>query len=215
MAGRPTLSAWVHLLLGLVACTSGEHPLRFPSVSEQPGEPRRAPGVAVDPTPRLPEPTRTADSEQGLVVLRAPADIGQAQAVVKRFFRAVLHEAPDELEPLLGQSAWVRSAASGSVERAGSHWRARIARLDYGSLEGQLVYRESEMETYRPADLEQLGRGRRVAAAADGDDVVVKVPICAPHGGRVRLFGDEITFVLRLYPDGYKIIEMAEDFRLP
>jgi hypothetical protein len=215
MAGRAQLSAWVPILLGLLACASEERPLRFPTVSQQPDEPRRAPGVAVDPTPRLPEPTRTGDSEQGLVVLRAPADVGQAQAVVKRFFRAVLQEAPEELEPLLVQTAWARSAASSSVERAGSHWKTRIARLDYGSLQGQLVYHESKVETYRAADLEQLRRGRRVAVSPDGDDIVVKVPICAPRVGRTRLFGDEIWFVLRLYPDGYKIVEMTEDFRLP
>jgi hypothetical protein len=209
------LSACAALVAASLACAQQKAPLRFATVSELPEEPRRAPGVAVDPAPRLPPPARDGAAEQSLVVLQTPADIGQAAQAVKRFFRVVLEEAPTELDSLLTPAAWVRSASSGSVERARSHWRARIARLDYGVLQGQLVYRESEFETYRAADLQQLSHRRRPALAATGDEVVIRVPISATRAGRVRLFGDEIWFRLRPHPDGYQIVEMAEDFRLP
>jgi hypothetical protein len=48
-----------------------------------------------------------------------------------------------------------------------------------------------------------------------GDDVLVRVVIATPRVGRTRLFGDEITFLLRPSGGAYKIIEMVEDFQLP
>lgn len=50
---------------------------------------------------------------------------------------------------------------------------------------------------------------------AQGDDVVVRVPITAPKYGKTRLFGDEIVFVLRPRGNRYAIVDMAEEFTLP
>ena len=203
------------LLIALSACGSGERPLRFATATELPDEPRHPPGVAVDPAPRLPQPASQADSDQGLVVLSTPADVGQAHEVIERFFGAALQEAPDELQALLSQDAMISSAAAGSRQHARPFWRNRLARLDYGALSGQVVYRRGEVETYRAQDVSQLRATRRPAISVSGSDVLVRVPITLPRLGQLRLFGNEIWFLLRPERDGYKIVEMIEDFRMP
>ena len=189
--------------------------MRFATATELEDEPRHPPGVAVDPAPRLPRAAPEASSEQGLVVLSTPPDVGQGREVVQRFFRAALEEAPDQLQALMSQDAYASSSAGGSRQRAMAFWRNRLRRLDYGALSGQLVYRDSEIETYRAEDIPELRLARRPPLSARGSELVVRVPIAAPRLGRVRLFGDEIWFLLRPQLDGYTIVEMIEDFRLP
>jgi hypothetical protein len=180
-----------------------------------PDEPRRAPGVAVDPAPELPAAASTADTEDGVVVLKAPADPEAAREVVRTFFRAVVHGSYPELEEVVNDDAWLSAGPMVGRQKARQYWQMRLSRLDYPSLAGASVYREGEIETYRAADVPKLRPPRPLAAVAQGDDVVVRVPIATPRSGKTRLFGDEILFVLR--PDGnkYSIVEMNEDFSLP
>lgn len=205
---------WLIVGLSALGCARTTSP-RFATATELESGPRRAAGVAVDPATELPSPSTRADSEQGAAVLRAPPDPEAARDVVKSFFRAVTQGSSSELEPLLREEAWVQAGAMTGRQRALSFWQMRLSRLDYTSLAGSTIYRDSDLETYRVSDLPKLRPPRTLAISGSADDVIVRVPISSPRSGKTRLFGDEIVFVLR--PDGnkYAIVEMAEDFSLP
>jgi hypothetical protein len=199
----------------LAGCAGGSRSADFATANELSDDPRRAPGVAVDPAPELPDPANEADSELGLIALRAPPDPEAARETVRAFFRAVVHGAFDELEAVVADDAWLQAGAMVGRQRARSYWQMRLSRLDYISLAGSSVYREGELETYRAADVGKLRPPRPLAVVAQGDDVVVRVPITTPRSGKTRLFGDEIVFVLRPKAGKYSIVEMTEDFALP
>ncbi len=215
MARISLIASLAWLSVAELGCAGAETPLAFPTTTAPADELRRAPGVAVDPVPRLPPPADAADSSRGLVVLSTPGDVAQARQVVERFFRAVVTEAPEQLAELVSPSAWVVSTSQGWRERATQFWQGRLAQLDYAILAGQIVYRDAEVVTYRARDLPDLPANRRPPLRARGDDVVIRVPILQPRTGRTRLFGDEIWFLLRSDASGYHIEEMAEDFRMP
>jgi len=200
--------------LGASGCSRSLEPHRFETVTKLDDSPRRAPAVAVDPTPGLPQSRSEAESDQTVVVLTTPSDVEQAREVVRRFFRAVLQEAPDRLEPLIAQNAWARTTSGATTDRALSLWQARLARLDYAALGGQVVYRDTEMETYQAEDIPRLA-GRSFPISASDDAVVVRVPISMARAGRVQLFGNEIWFLLRPEDGVYRIAELVEDFQLP
>jgi hypothetical protein len=199
-----------------VGCSSKHEPIRFASVSTLPSDaPRRPAGVAVDPSPTLPKPLPSASAEQGLIVLKAPLDAQAARQVVKEFFRAAVDQDGERLEALLDEGAHLQAGASMGRQQAQPFWRLRLSRLDYGALGGQVLFRDAEIEIYRSEELQRLRPARALGLSAQGDDVLVRVVISAPRVGRTRLFGDEITFLLRPSGSSYKIVEMAEDFQLP
>ncbi|MBI3205604.1 MAG: hypothetical protein HYZ29_28960 [Myxococcales bacterium] len=204
---------WLPIALVVIGCGSQRGSMETTTALD--AAPRRAPGVAVDPAPELPAPTRSAHPEQGIVVLRAPQDPEAAREVVRGFFRAVGHGAIDELKPLVAEDAWLSAGAMAGRQKALQYWETRLSRLDYGALAGAAVFREGEIETYRAADLGALRPPRALGVAAQADDVVVRVPITAPKSGKTRLFGDEIVFVLRPRGNRYSIVDMAEEFTLP
>ena len=207
------------LLAGLLlacACGAGSRAPDFASSSTLPeDEPRRPAGVAVDPAPELPKPAPVASAESGLVVLETPLDTQAARQVVKDFFRAAIAQDADRLEELLDAQSYVQAGASMGRQQAQPFWRLRLSRLDYGALGGQIVFRDAELELYRSQDLARLRPARTLALSVQGNDVLVRVPIATPRLGRTRLFGDEITFLLRPSGGSFKIVEMAEDFQLP
>ena len=203
-------------LLSLVAClgcASGGGVGQ--TASSLPDEPRKAPGVAVDPAPELPPAAGAADTEDGVVVLKAPADPEAAREVVRSFFRAVSHGSYSEFEDVVPDEAWLSAGPMVGRQKARQYWQMRFSRLDYQSLAGSSIYREGELETYRAADMQRLRPARPLAVVAQGEDVVVRVPITTPRSGKTRLFGDEILFVLRPQGAKYSIVEMSEDFALP
>ncbi|MBK7586572.1 MAG: hypothetical protein IPI67_41090 [Myxococcales bacterium] len=200
--------------LGAGGCASAGHGA-LDTTAQLDSAPRRAPGVAVDPASELPAPASTAHSEQGVVVLKTPADPAAARELVRSFFRAVSHASLPELEPLLSDDAWLSAGPMTGRQKARQYWQLRLSRLDYGSLAAGSVYRDSEIETYRAVDLGSLRPPRALGVVAQPDDVVVRVPIANPRGGKTRLFGDEIVFVLRPAGGNYRIVDMAEDFSLP
>jgi len=206
---------WVALvgLLAASACATGARSLHTATALDP--APRRAPGVAVDPAPQLPPAQPSAHPEQGIVVLRAPQDPEGAREVVRDFFRAVTQGSFGDLEPLIADEAWLSAGPMAGRQKARQYWQLRLSRLDYTSLAGSSVYRDGEMETYRAADLGALRPPRVLGVSAQGDDVVVRVPITAPRSGKTRLFGDEIVFVLRPKESRYSIVDMAEEFTLP
>jgi hypothetical protein len=199
----------------LCGCAGSARPLRIETAGELPDEPRRAPGVAVDPAPELPAAAWSASAEQGLVVLKAPVPTDAAREVVREFFRAAVDESPERIEQLIADPAFVQSGAQASRQSLRTFWRARLVRLDYGSLAGQLVYRENDLEIYRAEDAARLSGVRALPFNVSGEDVLVRVPVILPKVGRTKLFGDEILFLLRPQADSYKIKEVVEDFQLP
>jgi len=174
---------------------------------------RRVPGVPESRAPILPEPTRRADSEGELVLLRAPTSTEQAREVVRSFLRAAVNEAPDRMELLLSPRAFIDTA--GGRQPARTFWRSRLAAFDYTELRGELLFRESDLETFRSEDLARLPAGRRLPLELSPDEVAVRVPIHVSWAGRTRLFGDEIVFKLEPSGGKFAIAEMSEDFRLP
>jgi hypothetical protein len=206
---------WKCLIASAVAgCAAGANG-DFATTTSFPDEPRRAPAVAVDPAAELPPAANGVDSERGLVALRAPQDPEAARETVRSFFRAIVHGSYDELEPLMTEDAWLQAGAMVGRQRARQYWQMRLSRLDYISLAGSSVYREGELETYRAEDVSRLRPPRALGVMAQGDDIVVRVPISTPRSGKTRLFGDEILFVLRPQGTKYSIVEMTEDFTLP
>lgn len=202
---------WCGIALGSCA----RSPADFATSTELDAGPRRAPGVAVDPATELPPPATRASADRGLVVLRAPANVDAARATVREFFRAVIAEEPARLQSTIKEDSWLQADAGGARQRALPFWQMRLSRLDYGVLAGQLVYRESEMETYLADDAANLSTERRLRLVPKDDDVVIRVGITTASSGQMRLFGDEIVFLLRPDDNGYMIHEMVEDFRLP
>jgi hypothetical protein len=174
---------------------------------------RRPPGVAEPPASVSPEPTRSGDAQDELVLLRAPTAPELARQVVRSFLRAAVNETPERLELLLAPQAFIDT--SGGRQPARSFWRTRLSQLDYTELKGQLLFRDSDLETFRAEDLARLPAGRRIPLELGTDEVAVRVPIRVSWAGRTRLFGDELVF--RLQPAGsrFEIAEISEDFRLP
>ncbi|MEB2311585.1 MAG: hypothetical protein OZ921_02525 [Sorangiineae bacterium] len=176
---------------------------------------RRAPGVVPEPTSTLPPPRPEASPERGLVVLRAPANVGRAIDAVRAFFRAVESGDSGKLDALIHPLAWVTTGSQGRL-LARSFWRTRLSRLDYRSSDGRLAFQPSEVDVYRAgAPPPPRASGKPIRLAPAGDDVVVRVRIASPAPGQTRLFGDEVVFLLHPAESGYQITEMAEDFQLP
>ncbi len=211
MRGGAIISACL-ALSAVAGCERRVVPMRFPTQSSfSDDEPRRPAGVASDPALKLPAEADMGSTEANLVVLKAPPDTESARAVVREFMKSTVSESASRLAELLDQSAIVRSRSSGRRENARSFWNTRITTLNYGDLAGQLLYRDSEMETYRREDLS--GR-RSVPVYPQADEIVVRVKILTPKNGKVRLFGDELVFRLKPTETGYLIREIVEDFQL-
>jgi hypothetical protein len=183
------------------------------STGFDPNATRRAPGVTEPRPASLPDPARRGEAQAQLLLLRAPAAPDLARQVVRSFLRAAVNEAPERMDLLLAPQAFIDT--SGGRQPARAFWHTRLAQLDYTELKGQLLFRESDLETFRSEDLARLPAARRIALELGEDEVAVRVPIRVSWAGRTRLFGDELVF--RLQPAGarFEIAEISEDFRLP
>lgn len=204
------------LSLGLLlaGCSGADSALRFETASEPAADERRRPaGVALDPESRLPEPAARGDTAQLLVVLQPPADPNAAQAVVKAFFDAVIREDLAELEKLVDDDASLALDRQGSKRRARATWRTRLAQLDYDRLPARELYRESEVEIYKKDDFDRLTNRALPQAELGDDDIVLRVPMLITKLDKVRLFGDEIVFVLKPEGRSFKIVEMIEPYQ--
>ena len=198
----------------IVACSRTQN-LEFKTQSLEPEPPRRAPGVAVDPAHELPPPAASQDAQGGLAVLKAPASAEPDEGLVERFFQAVTERDANRLEMLLLPGAKLRTSAQAGEVDALDFWKSRLSRLDYSKLGGQSIYRRHAVEVYRGDDLRILGNERHLPASVEHEQVLIRVPLHAVEGDKVRLFGSEIVFVLAPTADGLRIAEMIEDFQLP
>ncbi|MGC4092068.1 MAG: class II glutamine amidotransferase [Polyangiaceae bacterium] len=93
-----------------LSAACGPSPARFAtSDPNQEPERRRAPGVVVDPTSRLPAASSQGRAESTLLVLRVPPSATVARAVVARFFNALVNESAESLDAVLGDRIVRRS----------------------------------------------------------------------------------------------------------
>jgi hypothetical protein len=146
-------------------------------------------------------------------VLRAPAASILARETVRDFLRATVNEALERMDPLLAPQATVDTGSGKQPARA--FWQSRFTVLDYTELRGQLLFRETDLETFRAEDLARLPAGRKLPIELAADEIAVRVPIHVSWVGRARLFGDELLFVLQPAGSRYEIAEISEEFRLP
>ncbi len=195
----------------------GAHPsyATFATLAELPRAARRPDGVVVEPVTELPAPEETASATAPVVSLRPPLPDRAALRVVAAFFRAALTENLDALGDLVTTDAAVPNKSSGTQPLV-DFWRARMRQLHYQSLAGELLYQESDVEFYRYDDLDEPlpGRPARPAGMAPAD-VLLRVPLRVTQSATERLFGGDLTFVLRSSRGRLRIRQVIEDFQLP
>lgn len=184
------------------------------TVTELPEEPRRPPGVAVDPLARLPGPQASGDTAERVLVLRTPLDSALPRDTVKRFFDAVIHEDDARLHAVLAEDASFQPGAQGARQSARSVWQARFARLSYQGLFGYTVVREASFETHAASDAPRLLGQHSPPANTSAADVLVRARILRTHLAKSRLFGDEIWFFLSPRDASFEIRAIIEEFTL-
>ena len=219
----------VALLLGAasVAGCGGPGSEPFRTAASLPSGERRPDAIAVDLPTEPPAARGEVPAGDGVVTLRTPLGTEAARATIRAFFRAVIQEDLTGLGSVLGSAAVVQdlsAAASGQggpgrTREALNFWGQRFRQHEYGLLALQVVYRDSEIETYRPSELGALPATLRQAASAalsglGDDDLVLRVPIVTQNVKSERLFGSELCFWLRRSGDHYVIIHLAEPFPL-
>lgn len=206
----------IAVLLALAGCACHRtHNLEFETRSPDAVMPRQAPAVAVDPAHELPDARRTVSEQNGLVVLRAPGNVQPDRALVEEFFEVVTERDSRKLERLLAPDAKAKTSARATEIDALDFWKSRLARLDYGKLAIQGIYRRHSIEVYRSRDLAVLGSDRYVPVDVSEGEVAVRVPLYTSEVDKTRLFGSEIVFLLTPTAQGLRIAEMVEDFQLP
>lgn len=181
----------------------------FESVAELPTEPRRPAGTDIELHVSLPEGVQRGDTQDGLVLLEAPADPARARATVAAFFRALVEESPSALETVLAPQAVIQTG--GRRESARAHWQGRFARTDFRGLAPETLYREADIELWEPR------RGGEPASNAplepNAEELVARVQVLTSYASRVRLLGDELVFRLVPVGSGFAISEIVEEFR--
>jgi hypothetical protein len=169
-------------------------------------EPRRAPGISLDP--QFAEPT-TVEDEPRTLVLTPPVDSREAKQVLSRFLEAVVNEDITTLTRLLAPGALQQLGSGGEVRAAGDYWQKRLARLDYAPLRGEPLFRPEEVRLVRAESLPGPG-GLRL----EPRQIALTMPVLTTHSGKVRLFGPELTFVISENGDRLTLARIIEDFQL-
>jgi hypothetical protein len=211
--------------LALAACGPATAPV-FPTASELPDKDRQPDAVAVDLPSQPPPAGAQARSDAQVVALRSPLGVAAAHDTVRAFFRAVIREDVGALSALLVPTAQVVDvdpAAGGSAvsspraRGARSWWNQRFRKHDYPDLGTRVVYRESDIETYRFDDLPT----RPISSASLGltridemqrQDLLLRVPIVTTSVRSQRLLGSELYFWLRRDGDRFVVYRIGEPF---
>ncbi|HHH29855.1 MAG TPA: hypothetical protein ENK57_16125 [Polyangiaceae bacterium] len=189
----------------------------FPTRSAHADDDRRAAGIAVDLTSPPPTPRDRAETKEAIVALRTPLGLEAAHETVDRFFDAVFSEDIAALAELVQDETQVqdtRANASAKAHPAASLWRQRFQKREYQALAGALVYRATDVATYRGDQTDELPLDVRYLSSGDDvlpNDVVLHVPIITHSLRSERLFGDDIFFWLRRRGSRYVIYRMAEE----
>jgi hypothetical protein len=182
---------------------------------------RRHPdGVAIDPISAPPPPRDRATVGEGLVTLRTPLGVDRALATVDELFRKIVLEDSEGLEAVFTpQAVSVTSAPPGGGPPGSANalpfWQGRFRRLDYTKLAGEPLYREAEIQIFRPDDTPDALPHSAVRPESLGEnDVVLRVPVLTTRIGAERLFGDELVLWMRRDGERYRIYRVLEDFQL-
>jgi len=182
---------------------------------------RRHPdGVAIDPVSAPPPARDHAEVSEGLLTLRTPLGADQAVAVVAELFRKVVLEDGEGLDALFTRDAVSVSPSapnggSGQAPSALLLWQGRFRKLDYTKLAGEPIYREAEIQIFRPEDSVEAVPHASVHPESLGDgDVVVRVPLITTRIGAERLFGEEMILWMRRDGERFRIYRAFEDFQL-
>jgi hypothetical protein len=181
---------------------------------------RRPDGVAIDPISAPPPARDRATVGEGLVTLRTPLGVDRALATVDELFRKIVLEDAEGLEALFApQAVSVTNAPPGGGSPGSTNalplWQGRFRRLDYTKLAGEPLYREAEIQVFRPDDtLDALPHTSVRPESLGENDVVLRVPVLTTRIGAERLFGDELVLWMRRDGDRYRIYRVLEDFQL-
>lgn len=188
----------------------------FETVTKLPEEPRRPPGIAVEPRPRHPLVARQASSEDLVFALEAPPGLAEIRDLIRSFFTAVLNESLSSLEEVVSVSAGFRTLPGANRVNARQSWQLRFAHLDYGKMTSPSVYRDRDLTLYRAGFSAGVhGAGPPLPLTPTGTQLVAHVAVRHPRAGPSRLFGDDVWFLLNPEQKGYMIAEIIEDFSLP
>lgn len=187
---------------------------RLETVTELPDEPRRPPGIAVDPLTSLPRPQASGVTQDRVLVLTTPLDPALPRETVRRFFEAVVHEDDARLHAVLAEDASFQPGSQGARQSARSVWQARFARLPYHGLFGYTVVRDASFETYAASDAPRVLGHQNVPGTPGAGDVLVRARVLRTHLAKSRLFGDDIWFFLKPRGQRYEIRAVIEEFTL-
>jgi hypothetical protein len=204
------------VLTGAVGCASSGSlgPLDADKARRHPD------GVAIDPISGPPAARDRASVSEGLVALRTPLGVDRALATIEELFRKVVIEDGEGLDALFTRDAVSVNGAApnggpGQTPSALLLWQGRFRKLDYTKLAGEPIYREAELQIFRPDDTVEAIPHPTVHPEALGEnDVVVRVPILTTRIGAERLFGDELILWMRRDGERYRIYRVFEDFQL-
>lgn len=188
------------LLTLATACASTP---RFATLARPPAEPRRAPGVALDL--RFAAPTAT---EPRALVLTPPVDAREARRTVELFLDAVVREDVTAVTRLLAPGAVQQLGTNGETRSAADYWQRRLARLDYGAVRGEALYRPEHVRVVRAN-----GEGAP-GPKLEPRELAITLPLVTTHAGKVRLFGPELTFVVSETEGGPTLSRIIEDFQV-
>jgi hypothetical protein len=196
----------IALAVGGAACAGSRAPLVtsvfLPDASRQPD------GVVIEESPALPDVSERA-AARGVVALRAPLGNEAVLTIVHRLFRGFVHGGIEALESILTDDVTILGSSRGRASLV-DQWRARLKSLDYGRLSASAIVEDQKIERFEYADLDLPGAPERPATMKEGD-VLVRFPIATPRVGSEKLFGDEVTLLLRRDGSGYKIAGFSEE----
>lgn len=214
--GRWVVAVWAAVSLSAAAACQLERPATFATASAPASAPRRPDGVAVDLQGAMPPASTRASTRAGLVALREPVDMSGAMQPVRHFFESVAREDSVAMRAVLTFDAqvFVPSGPGSAGMRVEDSWDRRFGKFDYRATGPEPVYRETSVETYRFADLDDAeGERPPRPAVMDAHDVLIRVPIEIRRVGVDRLYGDEILFVVRRVEGAFRIRALIEDFQ--
>jgi len=198
---------------------------RFPTASHHPeaGTPeveRRPDGVSIELESGPPAYQDRTLSEDAMGSLRAPLGLEDARRVVVAFFRAVLDENISGVSKLLRPGAMAYDTRTSGTPRTLNllaQWRNRFSQFEYESLRSRVVFRPSDLRSYRPPHLDRLPLEVRELEPSTNDGtseraaVVMRATLLARSVDGAQLFGPEIYFWLERDDNRYEIVQVAEN----
>ncbi|MEM9695321.1 MAG: hypothetical protein AAGA56_22450 [Myxococcota bacterium] len=210
---------WRRLLIFALTtsgCAAGAGP-NLPSevaAEENDDEPRRPDGVAIDRVSPPPSSRSTGAVVDAVLSLRTPLGMDAARTTIERFFQAVLEEDRASLSAIMSPNARaydLNRGGRGRYQGANALWSTRFRKHEFSELAQRVVYRWTEVYTYRrghalPPELTSLDQ-----RLASPESLVLQIPIHSRTNSLgERLLGPAIFFWLERKGDRYQLVQFAE-----